>query len=129
MQSPAAPSGTQPPSRALRTWLIVVTIFSVFGFLAAVPAGFFGTYMAAFAADDPNASGEDVIGFMVTVWAITVAYMLLILAGVVGSWIAYRRRKPRLSFGLSLLAAVPIVLIILAVLAVVIINVVWTAMI
>jgi hypothetical protein len=114
------------PSQRLRVWLVALTILSVLGLLTAIPAAFFGTYMAAFAADDPNATGEDVIGFMVAVWAIAAGYMALIIAGVAGGWIAYRKRHGRLAFGLSLLAALPILLVILAILALVITNFIWT---
>jgi len=116
-----------PPSKRLRTWLIIVTIISVFGFLAAIPAAFFGTYMAAFAADDPSASADDVWNFMVTVWAIVAGYIALIVAGVVGAWIAYRKRRNRLSFWISLLAAAPILLFVAAIVAVMLMNVLWTA--
>ena len=123
----ASDAAQQAPSRRLRTWLIIVTILSVFGLLIAIPATFFGTYMAAFAADDPNATGEDVMSFMVTVWGIAAGYIALIIAGVAGGWIAFRKRRSRLSFGLSLLAAVPILLFVLAVLAVMVVNAAWTA--
>jgi hypothetical protein len=48
----AAPAKAEP-SKRLRDWLIIVTILAVIGFLAAIPSTLFGTYMAAFAADDP----------------------------------------------------------------------------
>lgn len=118
-----------PPSSRLRTWLIVITILSAFGLLVSIPAAFFGTYMAAFAADDPSASPDAVWNFMVVVWGIAAGYIALIAAGVVGSWIAYRKRRSRLSFGLSLLAAVPIALVILAVVGVVLTNIIWSAII
>ena len=116
-----------PPSTRLRTWLIIVSILSVFGILIAVPATFFGTYMAAFAADDPNATGEDVMNFMVTVWGIAAGYLALIAAGVAGAWIAYRKRRSRLSFWLSLLAAAPILLFVLAIVALFLVNALWSA--
>ena len=115
------------PSKRLRTWLIIVTILSVFGFLAAIPGAFFGTYMAAFAADDPSASPDAVLNFMFAVWGIVAGYVLLIVAGVIGSWVAYRKRRNRLSFWLSLMSAVPIALTILAVVAFVVMSFVWTA--
>jgi hypothetical protein len=116
-----------PASKRLRTWLIIVTILSVFGFVAAIPAGFFGTYMAAFAADDPSAPPDAVWNFMVTVWTIVACYAALIVAGLIGGWLAYRNRRNRLSFWLSLLSAVPILLTILATLAFVVLSFVWTA--
>jgi len=128
MIGPIAASGQkEPPSKRLRVWLIVVTILSVFGLLAAIPAAFFGTYMAAFAADDPSASTDVVWKFIVTVWGLAGGYVLMIAAGVAAAWIAYRKRRNRLSFWLSLLAAIPILLIVLAVLAFVVMSFVWTA--
>ena len=121
-------SASKPPaSKRLRTWLIIASVLSLFGFLIAIPATFFGTYMAAFAADDPNATGADVMNFMVTVWGIALGYVLLIVAGVVSAWIAYRKRRNRLSFWLSMVAVLPIALFILAVLALFVVNAVWSA--
>jgi hypothetical protein len=51
---------------------------------------------------------------------------VLSIAGVVGGWIAYRKRRNRLAVGLSLMAAVPIVLVVVAVVAVVLLNMFWT---
>jgi uncharacterized membrane protein len=99
-----------PASKRLRTWLIVVTILSVVGFVAAIPAAFFGTYMSAFAADDPSAPPDAVWNFMVAVWSILAGYVALIVAGVIGGWLAYSSRRNRLSFWLSMLAAGPILL-------------------
>ena len=63
--------------------------------MAAVPGVMLGTYMAAFAADDPSASTDAVWNFMVTVWLIGLAYVVLLITGVVGGWIAYRKRRLR----------------------------------
>jgi hypothetical protein len=116
-----------PASRRLRTWLIIVSILSVVGFVAAIPAAFFGTYMSAFAADDPSAPPDAVWNFMVAVWSIFACYVALIVAGVIGGWLAYRNRRNRLSFWFSMLAAGPILLTILAVVAFVVMSFVWTA--
>jgi hypothetical protein len=116
-----------PASKRLRTWLIIVTILSVVGFVAAIPAAFFGTYMSAFAADDPSAPPDAVWNFMVAVWSIFACYVALIVAGVIGGWLAYRNRRNRLSFWFSMLAAGPILLTILAVIAFVVMSFVWTA--
>jgi hypothetical protein len=114
-------------TRRQRVWMIVVTILAVVGILAAVPGVMFGTYMAAFAADDPSAPADAVWNFMVAVWIIGLVYVLLLIAGTVGGWIAYRKRRIGLSLGLSLLTAIPILLIVAAILAVFVINAVWTA--
>ncbi|HEY5983703.1 MAG TPA: FtsX-like permease family protein [Anaerolineales bacterium] len=127
MQSIDAPIASQPPSARLRTWLIIVTVLAALGLIAAIPGVLFGTYMAAFAADDPSASTDAVMNIMFTVWAIGGCYVLLLIAGVAGAWIAYRKRRNRLSFGLSLLVAVPIFLILLGLAAIVVINSVWSA--
>jgi hypothetical protein len=116
-----------PPSKRLRLWLIVVTIVTVLALIAAVPSTLFATYMAAFAADDPTSTPEGVVGLMTAVWIAAAVFCALLVAGMVGSWIAYRRRRNRLSFWLSLLAFGPILLILLAVLALVVVSSVWTA--
>jgi hypothetical protein len=87
----------------------------------------FGTYMSAFAADDPSAATDAAWNMMLAVWLIGIAYVLLLIAGVVGGWIAYRNRRIGVSLGLSLLAAVPIFLIIAGVVVVIVVNAVWTA--
>ena len=110
-----------------RVWMIVVTILAVVGILAAVPGVMFGTYMSAFAADDPSAGTDAAWNMMLAVWLIGIAYVLLLITGVVGAWIAYRKRRIGLSFGFSLLAAVPIFLIVAAIMVVIVVNAVWTA--
>jgi hypothetical protein len=107
--------------------MIVVTVLAVLGLLAAVPGIMFGTYMAAFAADDPSASPDAVWNIMVAVWIVGLVYVLMLIAGLVGGWIAFRKRRIGLSFGLSLLAAVPIFLIIAGFVALYVVNAVWTA--
>lgn len=121
------PVTTVPPSRRLRIWLIIVTILASLGLIASIPGTLFGTYMAAFAADDPSASTDAVWNFMVTVWAIGAGFIGLLVAGMAGGWIAYRKRRNRLSFGLSLLAAAPIFLFIAAIVVVILMNALWTA--
>jgi hypothetical protein len=114
-------------TRRQRVWMIVVTVLAVLGIVSAVPGVMFGTYMAAFAADDPSASPDAVWNIMVAVWVIGIVYVLLLIAGVVGGWIAFRKRRIGLSFGLSLLTAVPIFLVVAAILAVFVMNAMWTA--
>lgn len=116
-----------PHSKRLRTLLIIVTVIAGVCIVAAIPGVLFGTYMAAFAADDPSASTDAAWDLMLTVWGVGIGYVLLLAAGVIGGWIAYRKRRSRLSFGLSLLAAAPILLILIGILAVVLLNVLWTA--
>jgi hypothetical protein len=118
--APAAPSGR------LRLWLIILTVVVALAFVAAIPAAFFATFMGAFAADDANAPADSAWNLMVTLWGFEAGFYVLLVAGVVGGWIAYRKRRNRLSFGLSLLAAAPIMLVLVAVVAVVLMNVIWT---
>ncbi len=114
-------------ARRQRVWMIVVTILAVLGILASVPGVLFGTYMAAFAADDPSASTDAVWNIMVAVWVVGILFVVLLIAGVVGGWIAYRKRRIGLSFGLSLLTAVPVFLVIASFVALFVVNAVWTA--
>ena len=114
-------------ARRQRVWMIIVTILAVMGLLAAAPGVMFGTYMSAFAADDPSAPADAAWNMMLTVWIIGIAYILLLLIGLVGGWIAYRKRRIALPLGLSLLAAVPIFLIVAGLVTVIVINAVWSA--
>ena len=114
------------PSGRLRLWLIILTVVVALAFVAAIPAAMFATFMAAFAADDPNAPADSAWNLIVTLWAFGAGFYVLLVAGVVGGWIAYRKRRNRLSFGLSLLAAAPILLVLAALVAVVLMNVIWT---
>ena len=116
-----------PPSKRLRVWLIFVTAITALAFVAGVPTTLFATYMAAFAADDPSASSGAVVGLMSVVWAVAAGFYLLLMTGLSGAWIAYRKRRNRLSFGMSMLAAAPILLIVLAGAALVVVSFVWTA--
>jgi len=114
------------PSGRLRLWLIILTVIVALAFVAAVPAAFFAIFIGAFAADDPTAPADSAWNLMVTLWTVGVGFYVLLVAGVVGGWIAYRKRRNRLSFGLSLLAAAPIILVLAALVAVVLMNVIWT---
>jgi hypothetical protein len=126
-EHPFSASDTAPPPRRLRIWLITVTILAALGVVAAIPATLFGTYMSAFAADDPSASTSAVLGFMAAVFACGLGFVALLIAGVVGGWVAYRKRRGRLAFRLSLLAAGPMLISLLAVAAFVVTSFIWTA--
>jgi hypothetical protein len=114
-------------SNRLRTWLIILTIAAGLALIAAIPAALFGTYMAAFAADAPGTPADAVVNLMLAVWGVSAGYIVLLIAGVAGGWIAYRKRRQRLSFGLSLLAGVPMALVLLTILAFVVYSVILTA--
>jgi hypothetical protein len=126
-QSTSVEDAKAPPSRRLRVWLIVVSTTTGLAFVAGVPTTLFATYMAAFAADDPTASSGAVMGLMTTVWAVAAGFYILLVVGISGAWIAYRKRRNGLSFGMSLLAAAPILLIGLVAAALVVATSVWTA--
>jgi hypothetical protein len=117
---------TNSPNR-LRAWLIAVTVLAVLGIIAAIPGTLFGTYMAAFAADDPSASTDAVMNIMFAVWGAALCYVVLLVAGVIGSWLAFRKQRNRLAFGLSWLAAGPILLIVAAIAILFVVNTVWSA--
>ena len=114
-------------TRRQRVWMIIVTILAAIGLIAAVPGVMFGTYMAAFAADAPGTPADTVVNIMIGVWIAGLIYVVLLIAGVVGGWIAYRKRRIGLSFGLSLLAAVPIFLIVAGFVVLFAVNAIWTA--
>jgi hypothetical protein len=114
-------------TRRLRVWLIVVTVLAGLGLVAAVPGVMFGTYMSAFAADDPSASADAVWHLMLAVWIAGLVYVLLLIGGSIGGWVAFHKRRNRLAFGLSLLAFAPMLLIILAIVALFVLNAAMTA--
>jgi uncharacterized SAM-binding protein YcdF (DUF218 family) len=55
------------------------------------------------------------VGFRLFAWAGISILILLLAAGTVGAWVAYRKGRNRSSFELSLLAAVPILLLMVGV--------------
>ncbi len=114
------------PSTRLRTWLIADTILAALGCVAGIPALLFATGMTAFAADDPHTSPDSVWKLMVDVWSVGGVFYVLLIAGVAGGWIAYRKHRDRLSFGLSLLAAAPIVLVVVALTGLTLVTTIWT---
>ena len=109
------------PSARLRLWLIILSVIVALAFVAAFPSALFATDMILFHAD-PNTPAESVWNMLGTVWAAGAGFYVLLIAGVVGGWIAHRKRRSRLSFGLSLLAAVPLVLVVAAAVTVVLLK-------
>ncbi len=94
--------------------------------MAGIPALLFATGMTAFAADDPHAPADSVWKLMVGVWSVGGVFYVLLIAGVAGGWLAYRKHRNRLSFWLSLLAAAPIVLIVLSLVGLTLVTSIWT---
>ena len=58
---------------------------------------------------------QDAVGFRIFAWAGISVLILLLAAGTVGAWVAYRKGRNRLSFKLSLLAAAPVLLSIIGI--------------
>jgi hypothetical protein len=58
---------------------------------------------------------QDALGFRLFAWGGVAVLILLLAAGTIGGWVAYRKGRSRRSFALSLLAAGPIVLLIIGV--------------
>jgi hypothetical protein len=127
MTAPEITSSPRAASPRLRVWLIIATVLGAIGIIAAIPTVLFGTYMAAFAADDPHAAADAAWNMMLGVWGAGLGCVILIALGVAGSWIAYRSRRNRASFGFSLLAAAPVILLVLGFVVVSVISFVWTA--
>ena len=102
-------------STGLRTWLILLTLAAL---LCSVLALVFGFLINMDTKIEMNPNGDplvrqDAIGFRVFAWGAVAVYLTLLVSGVFGGWIAYRKRRNRLSVGLSLLAAVPMLLLVL----------------
>jgi hypothetical protein len=102
-------------SGRLRRWLIALTLAAVLFSSFAVIFGFLinmDTKIEMNPRGDPIIR-RDAIGLRIFAWTTVTIYVLLLAGGVVGGWTAYSRRLNRRSFGLSLMAAVPILLLII----------------
>ena len=100
--NPSAPSG-------LRWWLILLTLAALLGSLLAAVFGFL-INMDTKIEMNPNGDPlvrQDAIGMRLFAWGGVAVFILLLGAGVLGGWSAFRRRRSRLALGWSLLAAVP----------------------
>ena len=102
------------PSTRLRWWLIALTLATL---LCALLAVVFGLLINMDTKLEMNPRGDplvrqDAIFFRTFTWGGVGLFILLLAAGIVGAWRAYARGRSRRSFGLSLLAAVPMVLFI-----------------
>src|SRR5512139_3615600 len=99
----------------LPIWLVILYILA----LATILAWPFIAFMSAFAFDAPGSSQDS------AVWTgvITVlAYPLLPLIGVLGSFLAYRSGRKTLSYILAAVGALPLVALILILIAIIVGN-------
>jgi hypothetical protein len=102
----------KPGANGLLAWLILLTLAALLCSMAAVG---FGLLMNMDTQNEMNPNGDpsirqDAIGTRSLAWGTVVLFILCLSAGVGGGWMAFQRRRGRLSLGLSLLAAVPMFL-------------------
>ncbi len=97
-------------------WLVIAYVLAV-GSILAWPCVAFGS---AFAFDDPAAANNP---STYTFVGIVLAYPVLPVAGVLGSYFAFRSERRRLAYSLAGLALIPFVLIALGVCSTLIMNV------
>ena len=105
-----------PAPAGLRRWLMLLSLASA---ILAVAAVIFGLLVNLDTRIEMNPIGDplvrqDAVGFRLFAWGGIALFIALLATGVAGSWIAYARRRIRLSLGLSFIAAAPMVLICLA---------------
>ena len=105
---------TPDPGRPgqLFVWLILLTLAALMCTLLAL---IFGWLVNMDTLIEMNPHGDplvrqDAMGMRMFTWSGVAVFMLLLAAGIVGGWVAYQRRRHRLSLGLSLLAGVPMFL-------------------
>lgn len=102
--------------RVFPIWLIIAYVLAL-GAILAWPCVFFGS---AFAFDDPRAANNP---STFTIVGIVLAYPVLPLVGVLGSYFGFRGQRKKLAYILAGVALVPFLLIILALGASTIMNV------
>ena len=64
-------------------------------------------------ADDPRTTMNQLWQMVGVVWGVAGIFFALLLAGVIGGWVAYRKKRRRLSIGLSMLSVLPIAVLLL----------------
>ena len=104
-------------SKALRRWLAVLSLAAL---AVACGAVFMGMLVMMDTQIEMNPHGDplvrqDAVGFRTFAWAGISVLILLLSAGTVGAWAAYRKGRNRLSFKLSLMAAAPVLLLIIGI--------------
>ena len=107
-------TSTEQPasSKGLRWWLILLTIIAVIVFGLVLMFGWavnLDTMYDVIPSADPL-ERQDAIEQRIFFWAGITLFGLMLASGVVGGWMARRRKRDRLALRLSLLAAVPIFL-------------------
>ena len=115
-QTSSTEAAQKAPSRSLRAWLILVSVVAV---LIVGLAVIFGLLVNMDTRIEMNPNGDplirrDAIGTRLFAWSGIALFILLQAGAVIGGWEAYRKRRARLSFGLSLLTAAPAFLCALA---------------
>src|SRR4030042_2364888 len=101
-----------PPSKGLRWWLILLTIIAVIVFGRVLLCGWavnLDTMYDLGPLVDPQ-ERQDAIEQRIFFWAGITLFGLMLASGVVGGWMARRRKRDRLALRLSPLAAGPIFL-------------------
>ena len=101
-------------SKALRQWLALLSVAAIAVACGAVIMGLLvmmDTQIETNPHGDPLVR-QDALGFRIFAWAGISVLILLLAGGTVGAWAAYRKGRPGRSFGLSLLAAAPMLLLI-----------------
>jgi len=104
-------------SKALSRWLAVLSLAALAVACGAVLMGMLvmmDTQIEMNPHGDPLVR-QDAVGFRISAWAGISVVILLLAAGTVGAWAAYRKGRNRLSFRLSLLAAAPIFLLMIGI--------------
>ena len=104
-------------SRVLPRWLALLSVASLVAACASVIMGLL-VMMDTQIEMNPHGDAlvrQDAFEFRVFAWGAVSILILLLATGSVGGWVAYRRKRNRLSFRLSLVAAVPVLLLIVGV--------------
>jgi hypothetical protein len=110
----------EAPSKALRAWLAALSFMAPVVACGSVIMGWLvlmDTQIEMNPHGDPLVR-QDALGFRIFAWGGINLVILLLAAGTFGGWSAYRHGRGRRSFGLSLLATVPILLIAAGILSV-----------
>jgi len=109
------PSAASAPGAALRWWLIAVTL------AAALSVGLsliFGWLINLDTQIEVSQTADSLVqanaaGFRAFAWIGIATFVVLMTSGVAGAWMAFRRGRSRLSFGISWLAAGPMLALVI----------------
>lgn len=98
--------------KALRVWLLALSVVAAVGACLSLVFGWaimLDTEFKVIPSVDA-AVRQDAVEMRVIAWVAIALFILMLGAGTVGGWIAYRRGRFRRAIGFSLLAGVPILL-------------------